>query len=51
MVHILNNYKDFYIYVELAKETHSTMNLMTNSPLTNKPSVQPQGEFFYNEPN
>lgn len=35
MVHTLKNYKnykDFYIYVELAKENHSTMNLMTTSP-------------------
>lgn len=48
MVDSLKNYKDFYIYVELAKENHSTMNIV---PLTNKPSVQPQGEFFYNEPN
>lgn len=35
MAHILKNYKNykgFYIYVELAKENHSTMNLMTTLP-------------------
>lgn len=35
MAHIIKNYKnykDFYIYVELAKKNHSTMNLMITSP-------------------